>query len=146
MAIISIYCSKADAVQVRESTLSQHAVIVVLTHQETSEVRNRENAKALGAQIATKMMKLAGIPESVTGKVAAVAVWGVLCEKYGSDTNKYAKTTPKGHQLTLKYRINLDGIRHIWKASGYADNAMPGSGVVKTLISIVNELMNSVLT
>lgn len=134
------------AVSVEESRLSKNSVVVRLTAQEVEKARKKTNATIYGADVARKMLRLAGVPESVSGKVAAVAVWAVLCRKYEGDIYRYAKKTPKGNNLTLKYSgVDLEGVRKVWAASGAADHVMPGGEVTKMIINTINRLLNAVL-
>lgn len=134
------------AVEVYESQLSEKSVCVLLNAAEVDEARNsNELANSLGAKVAYEMIRLAGIPESITGKVASLPVWTVLCNKYSRDIARYSKGTASNSTLMLKYRVDLDGVRAIWEVSGYADDLMPGSKSTKAVVDIVNRLINASL-
>ena len=137
----------AFAVDVYESTLSKNAICVSLNDSEVSFAKqSRENSTVLGRETASQLLVLAGVPESVTGKVASIAVWSVLCNKYSKAIYKQSKKTSVGSNLTLKfYGVNLDAVRKIWSASSIADHAMPGGEVTKALVSTLNDFINASL-
>ena len=137
------YCGPAAAVRVEESTLSEKKVNVILTSGEVEQGRTRSGANVLGLDVGTKMILLAGIPESVTGKVAAIGVWSILREKYATDINRECKKAPEGNTLTLSYRVDIEGVRSVWEASKPADLAIPGSQLTNAVVSVINELINS---
>ena len=145
--ILLLLWHPAYSLDVYESPLSTNAICVSLDEDEVSFAKQSlNNALELGRETATQVLLLAGVPESVTGKVASIAVWSVLCNKYSKNIYKYSKSTPEGSSLTLKYYgVNLEGVRRIWAASGLADHAMPGSELTKALISTLNEFINASL-
>ena len=147
VTILLLLWHPAYALDVYESTLSKNAICVSLNDSEVSFAKqSRKNSTILGRATATQVLSLAGVPESVTGKVASVAVWSVLCNKYSKAIYKYSKKTSDGSNLTLKfYGVNLEAVRKIWSASSLADHAMPGSELTKALISTLNEFINASL-
>ena len=135
---------------VYESSLSKKSVVVLLSADDVARARvSYAYANQLGAETAWRMIRLAGIPESVSGKVAGTGVWAVLTAKYGADIYYNSKNLGlyKGRErsVSLKYRVDLAGVRRVWSASGYADKAMPGSKGTKKIVNIVNTLINSSL-
>ncbi len=132
--------------EVYKSSFSNEKVNVLLTAQEIWKVKtNRNYSDILGSNVAWQMIKLSGIPESITGKVAGLAVWTILQRKYASDIERLAKTTKKCYNVTLQYKVNLEGVRKIWELSKYGDHIMPGSESSKQIIDLVNKLINSAL-
>lgn len=143
---LAISLSNSKAVTVEESTLTRNSVVVILTAQEVEEAKKPSGATKLGIEVAWKMIRLAGVPESVSGKVAAVGVWAVLQRKYEYDIHSAAKKLPAGNNLTLKYSgVDLEGVRKVWAASGAADHVMPGSELTKLIIDTINKLINAIL-
>ena len=134
----------AYAVRVYESTLTEDAICVQLTEQEVLSVQNdARNAQYLGRRTAEELIKLAGIPESITGKVAAFTAWVPMCEKYRLDIIRVAKRIPRGNPLTLKYRgVNLEGVRALWEASAVGDFILPGGEVTKQAADAANRIIN----
>ena len=131
---------------VYESSLSKKSVVVLLSADDVARARvSYSYANQLGAETAWRMIRLAGIPESVSGKVAGTGVWAVLTAKYGADIYYNSKNLGRGRSVSLKYRVDLAGVRRVWSASGYADKAMPGSKGTKKIVNIVNTLINSSL-
>lgn len=136
----------ASAVTVAESTLSKNAVVVTMTASEVKEAKTRTGSIKLGATVAKEMILLAGVPESMTGKFAAVSVWAILCAKYEGDIRDYASKTPDGNNLTLKYSgVDLDGVRRVWAATEAADHAIPGGELIKMILDTINKLANAFL-
>jgi len=136
-----------NAQKVYLSELTENSVLVQLSADEVQTARGSEReAQRMGTQVAWKIIRLAGIPESITGKVAGIATWAVLCKKYGKDLYKYAKQTPDGNNLTLKYRgVNIEGVKKIWKLSETGDYILPGSEATKQIADVVNRLSNMYL-
>jgi hypothetical protein len=137
-----IVCVQAKAVRVQESTISEDQVTVILSADEVERSRSSAGANIVGADVATKMLGLAGVPSSVTGKVASIAVWSILCEKYTLDIKRACAKAAEGSSLTLKYHVNLDGVRDVWRASEAADLAAPGGPAVSLLNTSINMLMD----
>ena len=135
------------AVQVYESPLSTNAVCIHLDANEVASAQgDRLAAQALGVEVASQMILLAGVPESISGKVAAIPVWETLCIKYGSDIRKYTKSVPEGNSLTLKYRgVDLKGVRWVWQASSLGDPLVPGSELNRAVLKSINTLLNTFL-
>ena len=129
---------------VYESSLSKKSVVVLLSADDVARARvSYSYANQLGAETAWRMIRLAGIPESVSGKVAGTGVWAVLTAKYGADIYYNSKNLGRGRSVSLKYRVDLAGVRRVWSASGYADKAMPGSKGTKKIVNIINTFINS---
>jgi len=129
---------------VYESSLSKKSVVVLLSADDVARARvSYAYANQLGAETAWRMIRLAGIPESVSGKVAGTGVWAVLTAKYGADIYYNSKNLGRGRSVSLKYRVDLAGVRRVWSASSYADKAMPGSKGTKKIVNIINTFINS---
>lgn len=143
---LALAAPAAQAVSVEESSLSPgQAVVVQFTADEVTQARNRAHAASFGVQVANRMMRIAGIPESFSGKVAAVGVWTTLCGKYTDDIHREATRTPAGNNMTLRYRVDLEGVRRVWAASGALDHVIPGGELVGLFVDILNRLLNAVL-
>lgn len=140
--------SPVYAVRVYESQLTENAICVQLSEQEVLSVQNdADSAQYLGRRTAEELIKLAGIPESITGKVAAFTAWVPMCEKYRLDIIRAAKKTPRGNPLTLKYRdVNLEGVRALWEASAVGDYILPGGELTNTAADAVNKIINLYVT
>lgn len=136
--------SPAYAVRVYESTLTEDAICVQFTEQEVLSVQSdASNAQFLGRRTAEELIKLAGIPESITGKVAAFTAWVPMCEKYRLDIIRATNRTPRGNPLTLKYRgVNLEGVRALWEASAVGDFILPGGELTKQAADAANRIIN----
>ena len=134
-----------DGIRVYESTLSERAVLVNLSPEKVaSAVASEESCQQIGRSVAEKMLGLAGIPESITGKVAAMLVCETLCLKYKHDIQKAVKDVPKGNSVTLKYYVNLEGVRDLWRFSDeVGDDLMPVGSCTKTVLKVANELVSS---
>ena len=134
------------AVEVAESSLSRDAVVVELTGAEGAlATESRSECARLGAETARKMIALAGVPESFSGKVASLGVWTTLTAKYAQDIRSAARQAPQGYMIALKYRVNIEGVRRVWHSSGAADHVLPGSDLTRVFVTIVNEFINGVL-
>ena len=134
-----------DGIRVYESTLSERAVLVNLSPEKVAmAVASEVSCQQIGHSVAEKMLGLAGIPESITGKVAAMLVCETLCLKYKHDIQKAVKDITKGNSVTLKYYVNLEGVRDLWRLSDeVGDDLMPLDPYTKTVLKIANELVNT---
>lgn len=135
------------AIAVYESQLSSNAVNVQISDEEArAVVDNPAYARSLAVDVTREMLLLAGIPSSITGKVAAAGVAQVLISKYNSDilllSNRHKQN------FTMKYNVNLEGVRSAWDSdllNKYGDELMPGGPVLKAALSIINMLVNASL-
>ena len=143
--LLLVSFSTSEAIEVYESTLSKNAVNV---HLSSSEVTNAKASKKYcgraGREVGEQMLGLAGIPESITGKVSAMTVCESLCLKYRHDIRKAVRNVPKGNSVTLKYYVNLEGVRTLWRLSDeVGDDLMLIGGATKTILGVANELTNA---
>lgn len=146
--LLTVICvvPNASAVDVQESTLSPgQAVVVQFTPDEVRRGREMTGASRLGVEVANGMLRLSGLPESVTGRVAAVGVWSVLCNKYAVDIYREANRVPDGNNLSLRYEVDLEGVRRVWAASAVGDPLMPGSEGTGVIVDILNRLLTAIL-
>lgn len=143
-ASLLMLVSPVYAVRAYESTLTRNAICVQFTEQEVLSVqKDASNAQFLGRRTAEELIKLAGIPESITGKVAAFTAWVPMCEKYRLDIIRAVKGIPRGNPLTLKYRdVNLEGVRALWEASAVGDFILPGGELTKQAADAANRIIN----
>jgi hypothetical protein len=132
------------AVEVQQSTSSRNAVVILLASDETDQARRGFGSSLpLGREAAIQVLGLAGVPESISGKVAYLPVLIILAEKYARDMHRYATRTGAGSSFMLKYYgVNIDGLRQVWLASGVADELLPGGPVGSAVVEAVNEMAN----
>jgi len=137
--------STSEAIKVYESTLSRNAVNVYLSSEEVANAKaSKKYCGRAGREVGEQMLGLAGIPESITGKVAAMIVCESLCLKYRHDVRKAVRNIPKGNSVTLKYYVNLEGVRDLWRFSDeVGDDLMPLGSCTKTVLKVANELVSS---
>ena len=146
--VLMIMSIPAFSVDVYVSTLTKDAICVRLTEQDILSVQNdASTAQYLGREIAYDLIEEAGIPESITGKVAAFVAWVPLCEKYTLDIKRVAKEIPRGSPVTLKYSgVNLNGVRKLWRASAVGDYILPGGQLTKQAADAINRIINIYLS
>lgn len=143
---IFLLCLTIYSQEVYESRFSKNTVNIELSAEQVMSVKsNAFNAELLASNIAWDMIKLSRIPESITGKVAGIGVFKVLKDKYKGDLILLCNNTEDDKNLTLSYKVNLEGVRRVWAASGVADHATPGSEVTKAIADVINRMINSVL-
>lgn len=133
------------AVRVEESQLTEDAITVILTEREVLILQESTDRDAyrLGEQVAFKLIDLAGIPESITGKVAAFTAWVPMVEKYTRDMKQAVKDVPRGNSLTLKYQgVNLEAVRRLWNVSAAGDYIMPGGELTRKAAGTANDILN----
>ena len=137
--------STSEAIEVYESTLSKNAVNVHLSSEEVANAKaSKKYSGRAGREVGEQMLGLAGIPESITGKVAAMVVCETLCLKYKHDIQRAVKDVPKGNSVTLKYYVNLEGVRDLWRLSDeVGDDLMPVGSCTKTVLKVANDLVSS---
>ncbi len=136
-----IFPGVSSALDVYESTLSKNKVLIRVSDSEAQKVsRDQRYATALGIEAAKQMLLLSGIPESITGKVAAAGTAQGLSSKYASDIYSHARKYKQG--FALQYQVDLPGVRTLWKASGQGDPFIPGTPAAKAILDIVNRLAN----
>lgn len=137
--------STSTAIRVYESTVSDNAVNVYLSSEEVAHVKaSKYFCRHAGREVGEKMLGLAGIPESITGKVAAMVVCETLCLKYQHDIKKVVRKVPRGNSVTLKYSVNLEGVRDLWRFSDeVGDDLMPVGPCTQAVLKIANEFVNS---
>ena len=138
---------RAQAIEVYESPLSKNAICISLDQNEVAYAKvSKDNAQELAIEASKQLLYLAGVPESVTGKVASVYVWVGLTIKYTNAIYKHSKKVPDGHSLTLKFLdVDLDAVKRIWNVSSLGDNIIPGGELEKALIKTINTFSNAVL-
>lgn len=139
----------AAAVSVNESAFNDDKHQYLMVHLDSNELANAKQnvylARQLAAEGATGMLGAVGVPESVTGKASTLLVWPALCDRLAADFRRTAREVPAGQNVTLRYEVNIRGLRALWAASGEADKLVPGSPATKAVIEIVNKLANAFL-
>jgi len=148
--VISLWLSiaiQAQAIDVYESPLSKNAICISLDQNEVAYAKvSKDNAQELAIEASKQLLYLAGVPESVTGKVASVYVWVGLTIKYRNAIYSYSKSVPEGNSLTLKFfDVDLEAVKRIWNVSSLGDNIIPGGELEKALIKTINTFSNAVL-
>lgn len=134
----------ASAQTVRESTLTPGALLVQFSSAEVAQARRSKAASlSLASHAARRFVEIAGVPDSITGKVALAPVWAGLTARMSIQFHSHAKNTPTGHSLTLKYRVNLDGVRRVLKAARHADGTIPVGKQAKVALDIANIIVNA---
>ena len=133
--------------EVYESTLSKNSIIISLSPDEVAQARkSKDNSRKIAVRAAWKVLELTGIPESVTGKVAGLAVWDVLVLKYTSDIYKLTRNLTERQAISIKYLgVNINAVRAIWTVSEAGDELMPGSEATKQAVDVINTLINAYL-
>jgi hypothetical protein len=141
VVILGAAVSVCRSVEVYPSKLSSNKVMVRVSDEEALMVkRDLSVANQLGREVTGKMLLLVGVPESVTGKVAAATVAAVLWGRYSNDIRDTVKEYGQG--FTLGYYVEIEKLRALWSASAVGDPLMPGTEASKALIDIINELAN----
>jgi hypothetical protein len=137
--------STSTAIRVYESTVSDNAVNVYLSSEEVAHAKaSKKYCRRAGREVGEQMLGLAGIPESITGKIAAMIACESLCLKYRHDIRKVARDIPEGNSVTLKYYVNLEGVRDLWRLSDeVGDDLMPIGKATKTILDVANQLTNA---
>lgn len=138
---------QAKAIEVYESPLSKNAICISLNQNEVEYAKvSKGNAQELAIEASKQLLYLAGVPESVTGKVASVYVWAGLTIKYRNAIYSYSKSVPEGNSLTLKFfDVDLEAVKRIWNVSSLGDNIIPGGELEKALIKTINTFSNAVM-
>lgn len=133
----------ARALDVQVSTFSENGIVIVLTSGEVQQAL-RGKSRQLGREAAARLMRLVGMPQSVTGKVANLGVWPILVDKYSRDIATLARSVDRGQSLSLKYYgVDIQGLRKLWKVSAIGDMFLPGSEEGRLLIEAVNTATNA---
>ena len=128
-------------VDVYQSKLSSDHVMVLISDQEAQRAAGDTNyAKTLGKTTRDQMVGLVGIPSSITGKTALFSIMGILAKQYERDISNAAKQSG-GTSFSLKYKVNIEGLRQLWRASSLGAMLPTGSGADDAL-SILNKLAN----
>ncbi|MAF67543.1 MAG: hypothetical protein CMJ84_18040 [Planctomycetes bacterium] len=136
----------ASAQRVRESTLTPGALVVQFSPAEVAQARRSKSASLrLASHAARRFVEIAGVPDSITGKVALAPIWAGLTARMSGQFHSLAKSTPKGHSLTLKYRVNLTGVRRVLKAARHADGTIPVGKHAQLALDIANIVVNASL-
>ena len=97
----------------------------------------------LASHAARRFLEIAGVPDSITGKAALLPIWAGLTARMSGQFHSLASKTSKGHSLTLKYRVNLSGVRAVLKAARHADGTIPASQHHKVALKVANIVINA---
>lgn len=145
--VSALVVSTAYSVDAYESPLSENAVCINFSPDEVAYAKaDRHNANALGVEAARQVLLLAGMPESISGKVASLPAAVTLSVRYGKDLWRVSKGAKPNSYLTLKYyNVNIEGLRRLWELSGIADEFIPSSGPGKEILNAINKLANATM-
>lgn len=130
------------ALSVNESRFSDNCIVVVISDEEARSCRNsRSYCTRLGEDIAEEMMRVIGIPSSVTAKIAMINTQIPLAYKYRLDLERYSNQYDQG--FTLKYYVEIDKIRELWRIAEVEDYMLPGTREFQMVTGILNDLVNA---
>jgi len=142
--VLLIATQNAQALRVYESQLSSNAVMVQISDEEAKAIVDDPDVAArLASEVTIQMLEIVGIPSSITGKVAMAPVAVVLSSKYSADIYRLSKKYGQG--FTMKYHVDLEGVRQMWDISEVGDEIIPGTPAARAVLDVINRLVNTAL-